>query len=377
MIIQNFYPSIGGAEQQALEVASGLVAQGFYIVVLTRSQRILMSRERVRGVYVRRLFSPGWGGLRNISFAISSGVYLLWRWWECDVIHIHLASSHSLFPALLGRLFHKRVIIKLSGGIDIGELALSRKNIFGRIKLWLLHWARPAFIIVNEGQRQELINSGLADCPVQFIPNGLRLDWFLPLGVKERFAVRQKLDWTGLVFLFVGRFAQDKLRPDIFRNLMEAWKRFSNETKEVSFYLVGEGPLRSTFQALIEELGVAQTVKILNPQADVRGFYQAADVFVLPSITEGLSNAMLEAMACGLPLLGSRVSGIVDVVSDEKEGVLFDPLNTNDIYSSLTKISQNKTYREDMGKKARERASNFSLEKTIQKTIQLYENGIL
>lgn len=373
MIIQNFFPVIGGAEKQAQQLSEGLVKRGVVVDVLTRFHPSSPSKETIRGVAIHRLVTTGTGILNALSFVISSTVYLLTHWSRFDVLHVHLASSHALVPAVLGHVFGKKVVIKLSGGVEIGELALSRKSGAGRMKLNVLAWAKPSFVVVNQEQRKELQLSSLAGCPVTYIPNGVDLVRYQPPTVNEKEALRKKLGWEGLVFLFVGRFAEDKLRLDIFNRLLDAWAPLSKNSQQIYFYLVGEGPLEKEFDRAISRRDLEGSVEIIGSRDQVANLYKAADVFVLPSITEGLSNALLEAMACGLPVVGSRVSGIVDIIKEGAEGFLFDPLIVEEITVALEKILKKGRDLDEMGRSSREKATAYSMESTLDKTIQLYQ----
>jgi glycosyltransferase involved in cell wall biosynthesis len=105
--------------------------------------------------------------------------------------------------------------------------------------------------------------------------------------------------------------------------------------------------------------------------------YQAADVFVLPSVTEGLSNALLEALSCGLPVLGSRVCGIVDVIQTGTHGLLFDPFDANDIETHLQEMTENVSLRGKMSGAARWVGQQHSLDQTVREYVNLYEGKVL
>ncbi len=371
VIIQNFFPFIGGAEKQALEQASVAVEKGVDVRVLTRAVPGQPNSEVIRNVNVLRLASFGPDPFNAFVFAVSLTIHLLFNLDRYDVYHVHLASSHSLPAALLGRLFRKRVIIKLGGGFQIGELALSRKSPMGRVKLQLLAWADPVFIAVNEGQLAELRASGLGASHVVSIPNGVNLKTFRPSTVEQKNALRAKLKWQGMIFLFVGRFASDKLRTDIFERFIDAWSKTA-ASQNTFFYLVGQGPLQHDYETIIERYHVENSVKILGPNNDVVDVYRAANVFVLPSISEGLSNALLEAMACGLPVVGSRVPGVVDIVTESEHAYLFDPMETAQIERALRSALGNVDLLSEMGARCADHVRTYSVDATVDRLIALY-----
>jgi len=105
---------------------------------------------------------------------------------------------------------------------------------------------------------------------------------------------------------------------------------------------------------------------------NVSELYQAADVFVLPSLTEGLSNSMLEAMSSELPVLASRVPGIVDIIKSGVHGYLFDPTSVVEIEQCLDKIVSDPDKFYDLGRNSKEVALKNSIAKTVDGYLKLY-----
>ena len=367
MVIQNFYPSIGGAERQALTLARELVKKHVSVTVLTRRVRGSRAREFMDGVEVRRL------GTDAFSFMVCSFAWLIFSRRRYDIIHAHIGSSHAVSAAFAGRLLNKKTIVKLSGSKLVGEIPVSRRSFVGRLKLRAFGFLRPTLVVVSEGQKEDLRGFGLESLETQLIPNGVDTSKFRPATSDEKASLRKNLKWDGVVFLFVGRFSSDKLRIDIFRNVLSAWSRLAGGSSQSGLYFVGEGELEKNYRDEIDQLHLEGSVHLCPSTENVRALYQAADVFVLPSITEGLSNALLEAMACGLPVAGSRVPGIQDFLSENVEGRLFNPLVPEEIYQSFRELFQNSVARRRMGQAAMELAHRFSIENSVTRHMALYQ----
>jgi len=367
MLLQNFYPSIGGAERQALSLSRRLVDQGFWVTVVTQYQPKQKAFEMIEKVPVRRF------GRGPVTFLFVSFIWLVLHKEQYDVIHVHMATSHAVGAAFIARLLGKKVIVKLSGSKLVGEVAVSRRTFIGRCKLAALGFLKPLLVLVSQGQEEDLPGSGLEKLQKRFIPNGVDIERFQPPTTEEKENIRKALKWDGLVFLFVGRFSADKLRLDVFRNFVTAWAQVKKEGHAMSFYLVGKGELEADYRRVIQEMGVESSVQLWPARDNVRELYQAANVFVLPSITEGLSNALLEAVSCGLPILASRVCGIMDIIQESVQGLLFDPLDARDIEQSLRRMVESKALREKMGGAARWVGQKYSLDETISKYVKLYE----
>lgn len=377
MVIQTFYPFIGGGEKQCLQLCKALQSKGVTVKVFTERWKGLAAYEEIEGVPVKRL---GRGGPRLIHslFFMGSILFYLWaRRRTYNIIHVHLAASHAVASAVAGKLLNKRVVVKIGGGTEVGEIVLSRRTIAGRLKLWALGKLKPQFVILNEDQRKELHGYGLEKVPVALIPNGVDAELYKPISPLERENLRKKFNWRGLVFLFTGRFSPDKISLKIFETFLCAWSEVFKKYPHINFYLVGQGILRDEYQILIEEKGMKDSVHLWPARDNVSELYQAADIFVLPSQVEGLSNSLLEAMASNLPVLASRVAGIIDIIEENKHGFLFDPASPEELKLCLTKILTRPDLLAEMGSQSRAVGIRYSIEITVNKYLTLYrmKNG--
>ncbi len=372
MVIQTFYPSIGGAEKQCLVLSKALQERGVRVNVLIERLQGYPKNDKIQGVPVTRL---GWGGTsvwHSITFMVAVFWHLIRNPRRYDIIHVHLAASHAVAAALAGKLIGKKVVVLIGGGKKIGELAVSRHSLFGRLKLLALGFLHPNFIILSETQRDELEGFGLESIAVHLMPNGVETKIYHPAKPQQRKALREALGWSGLVFLYTGRFSDEKIKVDVFEHFLKAWSNAFKDRNDVFFYLVGKGPLESDYAGLIAKWNLQHSVRLLPARTNVNELYQSADVFVLPSLTEGLSNSLLEAMASNLMILASRVSGIMDVIEHENEGLLFDPYSAVELENCLRRILNEPKILEIMGDHAGAKALEFSIEKAAEKYLSLY-----
>src|SRR5262249_19538971 len=143
------------------------------------------------------------------------------------------------------------------------------------------------------------------------IPNGVDLSAYRPETQEVRRALREKLGWTGRVYLFVGRLDSDKGQSGVLSTFLEGFKRAGIPGTVV---LVGDGPRRAELEAKVKGLGLQSSVRFEGASKDVASYLRAAHVFVHPSLSEGFSNALLEALASGLPVLASRVTGVEGLI---------------------------------------------------------------
>lgn len=156
--------------------------------------------------------------------------------------------------------------------------------------------------------------------------------------------------------------------------LLKAMVRIWKSRPEVELVFVGKGELEEELQAEALRCGVSEKVNFLGWRDDVSEIMQILDIFVLPSLNEGMGRVLVEAMAAGKPVVASRAGGIVDLVKDGKNGLLFAPGNVDALYNSLKSLLIDEKMRYEMGKKARAMAPRFSVERMLEKIDALYSS---
>jgi glycosyltransferase involved in cell wall biosynthesis len=367
MVSAGFWPSIGGAERQALELSAALAARGHRVTVLTRRVGGLPAAEEIRGVAVRRL--PSFGGAADAPvFLACVFAWLMLHWTEWDAVHAHLAGSPALAAALAGRLLGRPALVKLGGGRGIGELAVSSKSAAGRAKLRVLGLLRPRFLAVVPDLADEA-RAFLGAVPIEVLPNGVDAARFRPLEAGARRALRAELGWDegATVFFYAGRFSWEKRLPWF----LKLWREAAGE--RALMVLVGSGP----DAAAVEAEGALGRVEVMPAREDLAGLYAAADVFVLPSVSEGLSNALLEAMASGAATLGSRVGGTAETIEDGRTGLLFDRDDEAGLQTAVKRLEGEAGLAARLGAAARaEVEKRYAMERVVARLEELYRSGI-
>ena len=365
MVSAGFWPAIGGAERQALELSAALAARGHRVTVLTRRVGGLPARETVRGISVRRLPAPV-GALDAPMFLISAFAWLMLHWVEWDAVHAHLAGSPALAAALAGRLLGRPALVKLGGGRGIGELAVSSKSRLGRAKLRVLGLLRPRFLAVVPDLADEA-RAFLGTVAIEVLPNGVDTARFRLADAAAKRALRAELGWSdaGMVFLYTGRLSWEKRLPWFLR----LWREAAG--KNSLMVLAGDGPERAVVEA--EAAKDPSRIKVLASRDDVSRLCAAADVFVLPSVSEGLSNALLEAMASSMAVLGSSVGGTAETIADGRTGLLFDRDDEGGLKAVVRRLEAEPNLGMSLGAAARAEAEErYSLDRVVERLEALY-----
>lgn len=370
MLLQSFHPVVGGAERQALQLSRKLVARGIAVRVLTRRLPGLAPAETLDGILIRRLPAWGRGRLGTAMFVVSSVLHLLRHARTGAVLHAHLAASHAVGAAFAGRVLGLPVFVKVGGAAGIGEIGAARQGLAGEMKLKAFSLLRPRMIAVNDDLAAELRACGLGHLETHVVPNGVDVDLYRPArpGEKAR-------DRPGPVVLTAARLADDKGQVHALRAFLAAWASFCERHPGARFLIAGDGPEASSWQHVVIASG-APNVTLLGARADVPDLMRDADAFVLLSRGEGMSNAVLEAMASGLPILAPRVTGIVGMVEDRVHGRLFDPLDARQAEAALDWLAESPAEAGAAGARARLLAEEHSLDRAADRVVALYSSAL-
>ena len=291
--------------------------------------------DEVEGLKVIRIPYPRVAKLGGVVLAARLAWLLLSRRRDYAAIHAHIADTMAAVSCLAGRMAGRPVVVKLTGSRDIDGGVLDRRqhSAFIRVLRWSLRHA-SAYQAISSRIAQLLPVCGFDEAAVRVIPNGVDTTRYragaADHGLRRQLGVDDKR-----VGLFLGRLTGEKALGVLF----DAWSRAFRSDDAVALLVVGDGPLFRGLREASEAQGIAHQVLFLGRQTDVRPFLAAADFAVLPSEFEGLSNALLEYMAAGLPVIGSRISGTEDLVRPRENGWLFERNNAEDLERCLREVA--------------------------------------
>lgn len=374
MLSQTFYPVLGGSEKQALEISRALAARSIKVTALTRQPGGLPAEEDIGGVRVKRLCVFGPRALDSALFMLKSFFWLLANKSSYDVVHVHLASSPAVAAVLASRFTGKKTLVKLGGGKGVDEITLSMNSLLGRLKLAFFRASRPELLVMNGEVYNWLSGTPeFSDLRLKQFRNGVDTGRYTPLLYSEKIKAKEELGLdNSQLFLFVGRLSPEKR----VKEFIEAWAEIFSEEPvppRARLLIVGEGPGRGVLERAVSDLGLAGSVTLAGRKDDLLPYYRAADVFILPSISEGLSNSMLEAMACGVAVMASRVGGARDAVEPGVSGTLFDPLSRAELKDCLRAHMADRGLAVRMGEQARKKAvERYSMSRVADELLEIY-----
>lgn len=340
----------GGAERQLFYMVSVLLRMGIQCQVISLDQgqfyhtRLLEAGVPV--VYAGRFRSPL---LRLLKIT-----WTVYRWRPDIVQSAHLYTN--LYAVIAARIARSRSVGANRGNVIQETLPL---GFFGQL---CLRW--PDVIVTNSKQSLETIRETNPISKTTFLlENVVDCEQFLPTPASKYPDRRIRV-------LMAGRLIELK-RHDIF---LRALAQTRQSVSALQARIVGDGPLRPTLEQLAFELGVSDVVEFVGIQADMVPFYQDADMLVLTSDCEGSPNVILEAMACGLPVVSTRVGAVPELVEHGRTGYVTDPGDVEAIAGAIVSLACDPQRRAQMGQLARAKVeAEYSLDSLGPRLLAIYE----
>jgi len=334
MVLPTYLPeSFGGAEQQSRKLCEALEQLGVDVTVLAprllaatpvRESRGRTTIERLR---VRR--APNLGGRHMASFLLWS---LKLGWWlyterrRYDVIHVIHGRLHAVPAAVAGRLLGKPILVKLGrGGAHFDLKIVREKRLGGPFFSRLLTDLSTAFVANSREIADDLQAIGIADSRIHRLPNGVEVP---PAASRSRVP---RFGGAPVRFLYFGRLDPEKALDRMIRGFAAL-----GAGTRARLTIVGEGACGAQLRTLARDLGLDGRVVFLPPVTDVGRLLLDADFHVSTSLSEGMSNALLEAMSWGTPPIASRVSGVDDIITGGVSGLVFEPGDDAGYVAALT-----------------------------------------
>ncbi|HLZ59789.1 MAG TPA: glycosyltransferase family 4 protein [Ktedonosporobacter sp.] len=410
--IATFHPLVGGAETQAMLQAQTLRARGHEATIITfRHQRAWLPFETVDGVPVIRVAGALLGNRAQLPRIVKRTLFLLalvvmgWTLWRhrhrYDILHVYQLSALALPTAWVCRLTGKPMLIAVrsTGSTQFGQSQTATSLLAGPLDPaapWLhienvpwtngdleglLRLGRPVMrytrsllervgakiIILSTRMQDYLDKNGFLLPNTERIPNGVDIVRFHP-------SSETLDDIKAKTIICVAKLRYEK-GIDV---LLQAWHLVQLQCPEARLILVGNGSTNSIedrFVRMAEELDIKESIELAGLQKDIPAQLRRAGISVLPSRWEGMPNAILEAMACGLPCVATRVSGSEDIIEHGVNGLLVDIEDYKAMAQALLVLLSDPDLVKKYGQAARVTMETYySLDHITDTYIEIYEN---
>ncbi len=358
MVTGVYHPEINGAVLQCKQLINNLRNHIDFTVLSGAGSKELATKGEVNGIGVQRfhlrknnyllyLFDITILTLSFIKIAV-----------KVNVVHIHGFSPRNCLLIALARVLGKKIVLKCT---SFGQDDPSTVKVQSGLS-WFFYKRCHAYIGINPAFEKSYVQSGLPIEKYNFIPNCVDLNRFMPASDESRRQLRINLGFNEneIIVLFVGHFSKDK-NP---RLLYDAWLTLINNDTMPRLIFIGrtlndgfevDSSISQEIRADAEKRGISSLISFVEHTDEIEKYYSIADIFVLPSLREGMPNALLEAMAAGLPSIVTRLPDVTDWLVDEyNTGIMLESNTVDCLARDLSYLIENHSARKRIGNAARE-----------------------
>ncbi|MFA5089918.1 MAG: glycosyltransferase family 4 protein [Candidatus Omnitrophota bacterium] len=349
--------NIGGITTYLLSLSEALRQRGHKIYIASSAGE-LVPQFREKGV--RHIFIPIntkseaslkiWLSLAKLMPEIKKeGI---------DIIHAHTRVTQVL-AGILSYFCRKPYISTCHG--------FFKKRLFRRI---CGCWGNMT-IAISQPVKEHLISDfRVKEGNIRVVHNGIDLERFRADDIQDKIKIRIQMGLgNGPVIGIISRLSE--VKGHVY--LIEAMKAVLKKAPDAQLLIVGEGRMKKGLIVAAGDAGISSSVFFYPAVLDTNKALSAMDIFVLPSLKEGLGLSLMEAMAKGIAVIGSRVGGIQSLIRDGYNGILVEPADTYGISAAILRLLDNPAQAQALGEKARDFiARNFSLDEMAEETERVY-----
>lgn len=349
---------IGGAERHLLDLCKGLDRSKFRPEIIYFHREEQMLPEFIQA------------GIPCSIFPVEGGELTLREMWRLsrlikrlkpDIVHVHLFHA-SRFGAMAAYMAGISRIIRTRHNVAEPGVKPGKKD---RI------WGVLLPVILDQTVAVSKAIAAQNRTP-HVIYNGVDTNFFNP----EVFDQSQQKIFSaefGVNGSPVIGIAARLTRQKGHVNLLKAFSLLLTDYPDAQLLIAGDGEERATLEQLVIELKLTERVSFLGPIRKVREFLSVLDLFVHPSIFEGLGIAVIEAMSMALPIVATKVDGLTELITDGVEGILVEPDNSEELSSAMGRVLGDPSLLRELGRQARLKAvDKFSIETMVKKYEELY-----
>jgi glycosyltransferase involved in cell wall biosynthesis len=380
MVISQFSPIIGGAEKQAQLLAEKLIERGIEVHIITGWWKHgTPRREIINGIQIFRNFSC-WGmfgikevrALGGLIYMLTLGLYLFVHRRQYDIIHVHQALYPAFISVFVGKqILGKPVLVKTASSGETSDIKGLKRFPFGSFQLKYLLKEMEFLVAVSKVSAKEFEQLRFPKERIVNIPNGVEVP------KEDRTSYDQVIH-----VITTARLSREK-GVDI---LLKAWENVFKEEKTRKLTIIGSGPLEEEMKRMTQALNIGESVEFVGFVSNVETYLKNADIFVLASRTEGMSNALLEAMSYGFPCIATNVGGNSELLGGEgaeiplgeyviaRNGLLVNPDDVRGLSEAILYLVRHKEERAELGTRSRTFIKeNYLIDSIADRYISLYQ----
>ncbi|HAF61732.1 MAG TPA: glycosyl transferase family 1 [Anaerolineaceae bacterium] len=358
IIVFYFLPKwVAGTEIATQNIAEHLAKIGHDVHIITSHDEGLPYLNQENGFYVHRISSSRIKIIGGLSFWLR----ILFEVHKIKPDIVHVQALNMGMPALFSKIFLKIPYVVWCQGSEI-----YMPDLFTRVVGKSILKNASAIIALTKNMQVKLHD--IYNGKTYVIPNGINLKLY------HNFSTCSKGSRNSKNIVFVGRLHPIKG----VQYLLRAMQKILDEAPNAFLTIVGDGDDRKQLERLAEDLNISSHVEFIGqvPSEAVPEYICRADIFVLPSLSESFGIVNLEAMACGLPIVASRVDGIPDVIKDGVNGYLVDAKNPDSIAEKVLLLLKNDRVRTKISTNNREEVRKYSWECVTVALYDIYQKSV-
>ncbi|MBW2690427.1 MAG: glycosyltransferase family 4 protein [Deltaproteobacteria bacterium] len=368
MLVESYFPVVGGMETQARNIAKALVEEGVKVIFVTRRPSASVPKnDTVDNARVWRC-SPTSSKTRFRWALCVTSIPILFAWRrDYDIILVPGFRALGLTAVLMGWLLRKPCILKaessgeMSGtffgaGLARAGLSLGSRLVRAVMRLRnnvLAH--ADAFVSMSSDMSAEFISAGIAESQIHVIPQTVDTDRFSPAPVTRRLELRRRLGLPedDIIVVYTGRLVSYKG----ILVLAHAWPSIHRAHPRTTLVFVGEGSAdifncEQELHNVVREHGLQDSVTFAGAVGNVEEYLQASDILAFPTENEAFGISLIEGMACGLAPVSTTVGGVKDILDDERNGLAIEAGNEAQLREALLRLIEDEGLRKALGEEA-------------------------
>ena len=366
-----YYPSIGGVEKHVHHLSHKLSEYGCNITVFTSNVPGTKSFEIADGIRIRRFNTIG-NPLRN-PINPTMLIALMKKVGQFDIVHAHSEYHFSTLLCSITKVTQKfPFVITNHGQLSFGDC---RKDalvkMYRKIAIRRVYNKADAIIALSPSDRKYLLSLGINSEKVSVIPNAIDPSKVKHFHYEEHTTLAHKLKLDGKrIVLFVGPIVERKG----VSTLIHAIPQIVQDNHDTLFVLTGEGSFKRKANSLARSLKVEEHVHFTGflPEKELYNMYELSDVFVLPSLSEGVPTTILEALAFSKPVISTRIPGVKDYFSDVC--YLVSPKDVDELAFAINRLLEDEKLARHLGEAGRRLVEReFTWDAVAKSIFELYE----
>lgn len=388
---ETYYPEVGGGETQARSLAEALVGNGLSVIVFTRrSNPSLKKVENCGPITVYRFPPAGNKHLNKWGLILTSLPLFLKLRQQYDLIFVSGFRVIGVTAVMISKLCNKVCILKadspgeMSGEFFAGGLEKLRLNtsfsifrLILSIRNFIIRQA-DCFVAISSEIAKELSTCLINHSDIHLIPNSVDIDKFYNVDDGIKCELRKKLDipQKAKIFIYTGRLVSYKGLPLLLR----VWKKFQQSQSRATLLLVGDGSLdihncEKVLKDYVKNNRLQDSVLFTGSVCNVNEYLQASDIFVFPTEREAFGISLIEAMACGLPVISTFVGGVKDILKDKHNGLIIKSEDFQQLFDAIDLLMRDSSFAAGLGRNARQTVlEKYSQQIITQRYIELFNN---